>query len=279
MQKKRTNRKTAPLGFLTAKDAIQAISIPSTTFYDLVRDEVIPGVVLPGKSEAVYPIDKIEQYKRSVRKAMSAYKDPDAYEFGLALKEDIPEIRELVAAESGGWDHTVPQHVMEAWLRRNPEALHILWKGNEIVGYVSMFPLPVETTLKRLSGEYWNRTIPIDDIQPFLPKNGYPLYIAEMVAKQYTDESKMKRSIGSKKSGMRLVVEIAKLLIQWPGQGISFSEIYAVGTSEEGIHICKTLGMKPLDIEGNRPGRVPFKLEIIRDDSILRLSSFRASSN
>ncbi len=275
MQKKRTNRKTAPPGFATAREAMQAINVASTTFYDLVKEEVIPSVVLPGRSEAVYPWDAIEKYRRSVVKAMSSYKDPNAYDFGLALKDDIPEIRELVASESGGWDHTVPQQVMEAWLRKNPEALHILWKGNDIVGYISMFPLPYETVMKRLSGEYWNRTIPIDDIQPFLPKNTYPLYIAEMVAKQEKSESAIKLPIGTKRVGMRLVVETAKLLVQWSVQDIRFEEIYAVGTSEEGIHLCTSLGMKPLEMEGKRLGRIPFKLEVVPDQSVLRIANFR----
>lgn len=274
MQKRKVNRKKAPPGFLTAQEAMQAINTPSTTFYDLVKDETIHAVVLPGRSEAFYPIEEIEKYRRKIIKAMSAYKDPNTYEFGLALKEDIPEIRELVAQESGGWEHTVPQQVMEAWLRRNPEALHILWKGNEIVGYISMFPLPTETALKRLSGEYWNRSIPIDDIQPFLPKNQYPLYIAEMVAKQDKNEDDEKASIGVKRSGMRLVVEVAKLLVQWSIQDITFSEIYAVGTSKEGIHLCQSLGMKPIEMEGKRSGRIPFKLEVLPNKDALRIADF-----
>jgi len=275
MQRK-ANRKKAPPGFLTAQETMQAINVPSTSFYDLVKEDVIHAVILPGKREAVYPVEEVETYRRALIKAMNAYKKVDTYEFGLALKSDIPEIRELVARESGGWEHTVPQHVMESWIRRNPEALHVLWKGGEIVGYVSMFPLPIETTLKRLSGEYWNRTIPLDDIQPFLPKNTYPLYIAEMVAKQENRENGTKSPIGSKIAGMRLVVEIAKLLVQWSTQNITFSEIYAVGTSEEGIHLCQSLGMKPLDMEGKRPGRIPFKLEVIPDESVLRIANFHS---
>ena len=274
MQKRKTNRKTAPPGFATAREAMQIINVPSTTFYDLVKDGVIPAVVLPGKSEAIYPLESIEQYRRKVLKAISAYRDANAYDFGLALKEDIQEIRDLVATESGGWDHTVPQQVMEAWLRRNPEALHILWRGNAIIGYISMFPLSHQTVMKRLSGEYWNRTIPIDDIQPFLPKNEYPLYIAEMVAKHEKNEE-TGDSIASKRAGMRLVVETAKLIVQWSMQDVTFDKIYAVGTSKEGIHLCKTLGMKPIEMDGNRPGRVPFELDVIPNQDILRIANFR----
>src|SRR5204862_5046400 len=98
MQERKANRKKAPSGFLTAQEAMQVINMPSTSFYDLVKAETIPSVVPPGRSEAFYPIDAVEKYRRQYTKAMNAYKDPNTYEFGLALKDDIPEIRELVAS-------------------------------------------------------------------------------------------------------------------------------------------------------------------------------------
>lgn len=270
MQKR--NRKTAPPGFLTAGEARAAIGVPSTTFHNLTRKEggIIRGVILPGRKEAIYPIADIERYRRSLRAAMDLYRDEDAYDFSIALKDDISEIRSLVASECGGYDHAVPQAVMEAWIRKNPEALHILRKGSEIVGYVSMFPLPLETIMKRLSGEYWNRSIPIDDIQPFIPKISDPLYIAEMVSK------KEKENPNPRHIGMRLVIEVAKLLDGWRKENIVFREIYAVGTSEEGIRVCRSLGMQPAEIpEGTRENRIPFKLDVQHNEKSLLVSEYR----
>ncbi len=271
MQKKK-NRKTAPPGFLTAKEAMTTIGVPSTTFYNLVKDGIIPSVTLPGRKEAVYPLRKIEQYKRSLREAMSPYTFTQEYYFGLALKDDISAIRTLVASESGGYEHTVPREVLEAWMRKNPEALHILSKGAEIVGYISLFPLPLEVIMKRLSGEYWNRTIPIDDIQPFVPKTPYPLYIAEMAAKKETDSS------NPRSNGVRLIYETLRQLINWTQEGIVFNDIYAVGTSEAGIRTCRELGMEPVDLpEGAREKRVPFHLDIRHSDQSRLVARYRRS--
>lgn len=268
MQKK--NRKTAPPGFLTAKEAMTSMGVPSTTFYNLVKDGIIPGVMLPGRKEAVYPTGKIEQYRRSLREAMSPYTLNQGYYFGLALKDDISAIRVLVAQESGGYEHTVPQEVMEAWMRKNPEALHILTKGPEVVGYISMFPLPLETIMKRLSGEYWNRTIPIDDIQPLAPKTPYPLYIAEMVAKRDGDAP------NPCQNGLRLIRETLRLLINWGQEGIVFNDIYAVGTSASGIRMCRRLGMQPVDVpQGMREDRVPFKLDIQHNNTSRLVERYR----
>lgn len=260
MQKK--NRKTAPPGFLTARDAMTAMGVPSTTFYSLVREGIIPSVKLPGRKENVYPLNNVEAYQRSLREAMSPYQSTQVYYFGIALREDIPDIRALVADEDGDSEHTVPRDVMEAWMRKNPEALHILSKGTGIVGYISMFPLPLETIRKRLSGEYWNRTIPIDDIQPFVSKTPYPLYIAEIAAKKDSDH------LDPQHIEMQLIAEIANLLARWAKEGIVFNELYAVGSSAETINLCRSLGMQPVDLpEGTGKDRIPFKLDLRQNET------------
>lgn len=257
MQKK--NRKTAPSGFLTAQEAMTAMGVPSTTFYSLVRDGIITSLKLPGRKENVYPLASVESYRRSLHEAMSPYQSTQVYYFGIALREDIPVIQELVAAADGSHERAVSRDILEAWMRKNPEAMHILSKGTEIVGYVCMFPLPLETIMKRLSGEYWNRTIPIDDIQPFVPKTPYPLYIAELVAKKERDQP------DSQYRETPLVAEIAKLLARWTKEGIVFNEVYAVGTSEAQINLCRALGMQPVDLpEGAREDRIPFKLDLYK---------------
>lgn len=255
MQKK--NRKTAPSGFLTAQEAMTAMGVPSTTFYSLVRDGIITSLKLPGRKENVYPLASVESYRRSLHEAMSPYQSTQIYYFGIALREDIPDIQALVADDGGNYERTVPQDVLEAWMRKNPEAMHILNKGTEFVGYVSLFPLPLETIMKRLSGEYGNRTIPIDDIQPFVPKTSYPLYIAELVVKKERDQA------DSEPIEAQLIAEVAKLLARWTNEGIIFNEMYAVGTGAGQINLYRALGMQPVDLpEGAREDRIPFKLDL-----------------
>ncbi len=198
------NRKKAPAGMYTAKEAQQKIGVPQSSFYNLVRAGTIKGIVLPGRKEAVYPATEIDRYARAIRAYIDQF-NTEKWSFGLALAEDIEEIRALVAAASGGYEHTVPAEVMTAWTRKNPEALHILRRGADIVGYVSMFPLPLETVLKRMSGEYWNRSLPIDDILPYTPGAPIRLYIAEAVVNPQDDPRK--------RIAARLISEIARYLL------------------------------------------------------------------
>src|SRR5438128_1906249 len=105
------NRKKAPEGFYTAKDAIATIGIPSSSFYHLVKAGTIKGVVLPGRKEAFYPKQAIDRYARAIQAYLEKFSE-ETMSFSVALAEDIPEIRELVAANCGGMSHTVPQAVM-----------------------------------------------------------------------------------------------------------------------------------------------------------------------
>lgn len=248
------NRKKAPEGFYSAKEAIATIGIPTSSFYHLVKAGTIKGVVLPGRKEAIYSKSMVDRYARAIASYLEKFNE-ETMSFGLALAEDIEEIRDLVAANCGGLAHTVPADVMEAWTRKNPQALHVLRRGSEIIGYVSMFPLPLDTILKRMTGEYWNRSLPIDDIQPYIPGESIYFYIAELVVSLNDNQHK--------RIGTRLIREVARFLQTLAEQDIRIIELYSVGTSAFGIRTAYSLGMKPLDIpEGTRPDRIPFFLDI-----------------
>lgn len=255
MQKK--NRKTAPSGFLTAQDAMTAMGLPSTTFYNLVKEGVVTGIFLPGRKEKVYPLVDVETYRRALYEATSPYQTNQSYYFGIGLKEDTFFIESLASAENEDYEQSVPRDVLEAWIRKNPEALHILSKGADLVGYVAMFPLPLEAIMKRFSGAYWNRTIPIDDIQPFVPKMQHPLFIAEIAVKKGDD------AVEQKRAEAQLIDEIAKLLARLAKGGVVFNELYAVGGGKEQIALYRALGMQPVDLsEGTREDRIPFRLDL-----------------
>lgn len=190
-------------------------------------------------------------------------------QFGLALNEDISAIHALTASVSGGEAHAVPAEVLRAWIRKNPQSVHILRKETEIVGYVSAFSLPDATLDLRLRGRLLNRTIPIDDIMPFIPDTTISLYIAEM-AVRHTDAfikdnepDPNKPDPVARLLGARLIREISRFISHLKQQGTVINELYAVGTSPFGIRMCRDLGMTAMNLsEGVREDRVPFKLDL-----------------
>lgn len=139
-------------------------------------------------------------------------------------------------------------------------------KSNKCQVYLASYD---ETIIARLSGKLLNRSIPIDDIQPFTPHSSYPLYVAETVVKQ--------NEPNSVRLGAILLGHTGDLLVEYAQEGINFHEIYAVATSKFGIRVCRSLRMEPLDLpEGTREDRIPFRLDIQKSGSLL-VSDYRKS--
>ena len=272
------NRKKAPQGMYTAKEAIAIIGIPSTNFYTLVKEKAINKITFPGRTEGYYSKAEVDNYARNLKALQQPY-SAETLQFGLALNEDIPAIHALTVNVSGGEAHAVPEEVLRLWIRKNPQSVHILRKGTEIVGYISAFALPDATLDLRLRGKLLNRTIPVDDIILFTPKTPINLYIAEMAVK-HTDTfiKNDEPDPEARLLGARLIRETSQFIRNLKKQGTIVTELYAVGTSPFGIRMCRELGMLPIDLpEGVREDRVPFKVDLRKNShSILirRLQTF-----
>src|SRR5579859_681077 len=262
------NRKKAPDGMYTAREAIAKIGIASTAFYDLVNTGEIRKHLPPGRKEGFYAKSDIDTYASGIQ----AFREPyasDKVDFSLALTQDIPSIYDLVSSVSGGPNHAVPEDILKAWIRREPQSVHILRKGGEVLGYISMFSLPMETLMARLCGDLWNRHIPIDDIQPFKSNTTISLYIAEIAVKHspeyiiHDEPDPNKPDPLARRLGARVIKEAMSFIVRLGNQGTTVSELYAVGTSPFGIAKCRELGMEPMALErGVREDRIPFKLDL-----------------
>jgi hypothetical protein len=264
-------RKKAPAGFYSARDAINALGIPPSAFYGLVNAGEIKRVTPPGRKEGYYPVTVIDNYARTLQ-AFSAPYIGEKLDFVPALSEDLQGIHDLVASVSGGEKHAVPVDILKGWIRRNPQAVHILRRKSEILGYVSMFPLQMDTLMQRLSGQLLNREIPIDDILTFQPGSTVPLYVAEMAVKHRIEyllnnepnPNKPDEEAGA--LGSQLIREIIRFIVNLKRQEITINGFYAVGTSQYGIELCRKIGMHPIDLPtGVRPDRIPFLLDTPKD--------------
>lgn len=262
------NRKKAPDGMYTAQEAIAVLGIPSTAFYGLVNAGDLRRIVPPGRKEGFYSKAEIDSYGRALQ-AFSAPYSGDKLDFVPALSEDLQGIHDLVASVSGGEKHAVPVDVLKGWVRRNPQSIHILRKKSEIMGYVSMFPVEMETLIQRLSGQLLNREIPIDDILTFRPDTTIPLYVAEMAVKHLpehlidSEPDPTKRDKLAATLGLKLIREIIRFIANLRRQNITIDGFYAVGTSKYGIELCRKLGMQPMDLpSGVRENRIPFRMDL-----------------
>jgi hypothetical protein len=252
----------------TASEAIELLGIPQTTFFSLANADILHRVTPEGYREGYYVRDEILNYKRNLAALAEPYKNA-RLDFGLALNEDIPGIYQITSNVSGGPAHAVPEDVLKSWIRREPQSVHILRKGSEVLAQVSMFALEQNTLMERLSGKLLNRSIPVNDIVRFTPGIEISLYVAEMAVKHTDDYLQNNEPIVGKHDplaaylGARLIRETYRFLSSLRTQGITIKKLYAVGTSQFGIKMCRHLRMTPMDLPtGVREDRVPFEIDL-----------------
>jgi hypothetical protein len=192
------------------------------------------------------------------------------FHFDRAQAEDLPAISSLAAGTGLGSHRAVPLDVMQAWMRKNPEVLHVLRRGEEIVGYTCILPLPKETIMQAMKGKIAARGIPLDDIQPFTPFTPLTLYLVETVVKQDMPD---KIHVAA-----RLITEIATFLIRLTHQNMWVEELYAVAVTPYGIRACRALGCQEMNLPGAvEAGRIPFKL-VIKEGQTLAMARWVAQS-
>jgi hypothetical protein len=141
----------------------------------------------------------------------------------------------------------------------------VLRHKDEVVACVSGFILPMEMLMLRMDGTRLNAEIPIDDILPLDTPGPVPFYIAEMAVKFSQESIGRGKPVPSAQLGKILFEHTFKLITKdLPAQGVTISELYAVGSSDFGFRMCKRLGMHPIEglTKGVRADRMPCKIDI-----------------
>jgi len=183
------------------------------------------------------------------------------FHFDRAQAEDLPALGRLAAGTVLGSHRAVPLDVMQAWMRKNPEVLHVLRRGDEIVGYACILPLSKETIMHAMKGKISARAIPLDAIEPFTPSTSLTLYIVETVVKQDRPDKV--------RVAARLISEIATFLIHLTQQNMLVEELYAVAVTPYGIRLCRALGFQEMNLPGAvEAGRIPFQLDLKAGQSL-----------
>lgn len=245
------SRKQAPEGYKTAGDAALFLEIPDSSFHAKVRDGIFEKTIFPGRKEGYYSIAMLKHFLHSSQQK--------GWSFTVALKEDIPEIRALIESNFSVVP-PIPATIMEGWLRRNTEALHVLRRDGKMVGYLSLFPLTQDALWKRMRGEYLHKDIPLEDILPFTPGAHHSVYFADAVVNlQENDQRKI---------GAMLFRAASTVLLSLAEQGVIIDSVYAVGTTPLGRAICQSWGMEPLHLEkGLSEKRQPYSLNVATSSS------------
>jgi len=143
------------------------------------------------------------------------------------------------------------------WLEKNPDIYRVLEIDGEVVGFISAFPLPMDTIHRILHSEIRMGDVSIDDLQVYKPGVPVSVYLQTIgVHKRY--QGAEKRTLGTyMASGFRDMVN------GFGRGGIEIQSIYTRSDEVDGINMSYGLGFqKMLPIPGIE--KLVFRLDFSR---------------
>jgi excisionase family DNA binding protein len=171
--------------YYTAREAIKKLGIHRSTFYDLVKANEIPRVIVPLRKQVFYPKQRIDKLvKERTRKAGEVEQTPGRFVFVLPQRDDLEQ---LVDIERMLFHETiiVPPEEQQKQLTYNPEAIHVLkdTKTNTVVGGISLSPLKPDVLEKLSKLEIDEAQIKPEDYLPYTADTPLDCYIIDFVVR------------------------------------------------------------------------------------------------
>jgi hypothetical protein len=238
--KKRTERgETSKVEekYYTAQQAQQILGMTYSALRNQVNAGNLQSIVPPGKRQAVYLREEVDQLKKDMDAWLTSRQQTKAVptEYARATMEDMPEAVAL-ADEIFGSHLTIPLERRIAWLKKNPDIDYLLKQEGQVVGYVSVVPLQPETIAELLSQRRFAKDLTADDILPFTPDTPVDLYGMAIGVRPGV-------SLNQKRIwGAALILGIRSTLQSLGQRGIIIHHIQAHSSKPDGIRFMRHLG-------------------------------------
>lgn len=242
--------------FYTAKEAQARLGIDPNRFNYLVRNGRIKRVILPGKKVGVYPVSEVDKLATLVDTAINLY-DPSKVHFEVAEEADLPDVVQIGMTVFGGI--TTPLETQREWLKRCPEAIHVLkTASDEVVGHIIMLPMPEQRAIEIVSRKIIVGNLPLDEIEDFQPGKPIHAYVRQIATIPTTNED------ARSQWGMTLVAGMASFIENLGARKIQLGNIYALATTKDGRRICQVLGFDRLSIipDPTKPNEIAYRLNV-----------------
>lgn len=188
--------------------------------------------------------------------------------------EDIKEVLRINAVMFGSSKLSQDKLVQmrRAWLDRNPEIYHILEYRGQIVGFLSLLPVPLDTINKLISSEIGVSQVPLDEILPYAsdqpPVN---IFIQTLGVDPAFKEDQQTYS----KFGSWLVKGVMNMFHQWGQNGIEVSKVFTRSDTPYGAYTSIGLGFEEIPAPEGVHKRI-FVMDIARSEQPFLLDYRRA---
>lgn len=224
---------------LTAREAIDAFrnaGLSETTFRKRIKDGKIEKHLPEGRDRgALYPRRQVLAVigEEKPKKPGRSHHDLKPTAFLRATTQDMPEIAALLETL---YKAKISSKKRAAWLEKNPEVAYVLRSEEKIVGCAFLMPLREEIILNSLQMEV-KPAIKLSDILVYEPGSHVHLYLRSVGIVQKTVSKKQ-----YKYWSMKLILGIAKSLVDLGSKGVIIEKIYAQGDTQHYQRALKVLG-------------------------------------
>jgi hypothetical protein len=223
--------------YYTAKEAQEVLGMTYSALRNQVNAGHIRFMLPPGKRQAIYLKEDVDQLKSDIEVWLIGRHQaniPPA-RFVKATVEDMPKAVELAAEIFGGLN-TIPLEKRIEWVKKNPDIDYLLIQEEQLVGYLTLIPLRLETIEDLLTLKRYAKDLTAEDILMYEPNKPVDIYGMAIGVKPGF-------SLNQKRLwGERLIQGARKVFLDLGKRGIPIRFIIAHSFTPEGIRLMKHVG-------------------------------------
>lgn len=221
-------------GYYTTGEAMNVLGVRKDMLYAFVRNERLTKHIPPGRKQAYYARQEVDDLARELRAFVAAGNGRASSRFVRCMPEDMEECAHLINAL---FYHYPTIERWKQYLERNPDYGYLLKVDGKIMGCAFVMPLRSERIAELMAIEETHTpSIAPDEIEPYVLGRQYHLYI-RAVGIQPGLSREDKRILGS-----RLISGMIKAIIALGERGIDIRTIQARSRTPDGIRIMRHMG-------------------------------------
>jgi predicted DNA-binding transcriptional regulator AlpA len=247
--------------YYTAGEARAKLGLSKSMFFRMVKDGLIPKVVLPGMTQGVYPKRDIDAL------ALSTNSKIEGFVFARSTPAD--QLEEMnIGIGCFGREFIIPLAERIAFQQKCDFTFHSLKVHAKVVGYISMFRFPRDFLDDLLSGHRIEGEISVREVQPFVRLMAFEIYV-DVIAVDCTLPLHLRRFYGG-----IIIFHFMDVIHNLIANDYQITSIYTVTTTKEGQRLAEKIGFRQMKGKSIVLGRIAYEYRL-DDEGIQRLQTFQ----
>jgi hypothetical protein len=220
--------------YYTASEAQAKLGLTKAKFHKMVRQGLIPKVVLPGMKQGVYP-------RRDIN-ALFLSMSSDMNEFVFSRSSPADQLEEMKIGIKCFGRSFVPSLAERISFQQKSEfTLHSLKVHGRIVGYISMFHFSQTFLDNLLTGLLIEREITLKEVLPFVRLEPFGVYI-DVIAVDPDLPAHLRRLY----AGI-MIFRFIDLLANLLANNYQITHLYTLTLTKDGERLVGKLGFQPME--------------------------------